>query len=89
LRPGAPFVVAHLSFPQGSGDRELWLSRYAAFATASGVEQSKAENARSMIGAQLPILSPEDDEKLLRDAGFHGINLFYVGFTFRGWVAYA
>jgi tRNA (cmo5U34)-methyltransferase len=89
MRPGAPFIVAHLSFPQGSGDRDLWLSRYAAFATASGVEQSKAANAASMIGAQLPILSPEDDEKLLRDAGFHGINLFYVGFTFRGWVAYA
>ena len=89
LKPGAPLVVAHLSFPQGPGDRELWLSRYAAFATASGVEPSKAENAASMIGAQLPILSPEDDEKLLRDAGFHGINLFYVGFTFRGWVAYA
>jgi tRNA (cmo5U34)-methyltransferase len=89
LRPDAPFVVAHLSFPQGSGDRELWLSRYAAFATASGVERSKAENAGFMIGAKLPILSPEDDEKHLRDAGFHGINLFYVGFTFRGWVAYA
>lgn len=89
LRPDAPFVVAHHSFPQGPGDRELWLSRYAAFATASGVEQSKAESAQSMIGAKLPILSPEDDEKHLRDAGFHGINLFYVGFTFRGWVAYA
>lgn len=89
MRSDAPFVVAHLSFPQGSGDRDLWLSRYAAFATASGVEPSKAQNARSMIGAQLPILSPEDDEKLLRDAGFHGINLFYAGFTFRGWVAYA
>ena len=89
MRPGAPFVVAHLSFPQGSGDRDLWLSRYAAFATASGVEQSKAENAASSIGAQLPSLSPEDDETLLRDAGFHGIDLFYAGFTFRGWVAYA
>ncbi len=42
-----------------------------------------------MIGAKLPILSPEEDEKQLRDAGFHGITLFYAGFTFRGWVAYA
>ena len=89
LKPGAPFVVAHFSFPQGAGERELWLSRYAAFATASGIEQSKAENAAAMIGAQLPILSPEDDEKLLGQAGFHDINLFYLGFTFRGWVAYA
>lgn len=89
LKPGAPFAVAHFSFPQGAGDRDLWLARYAAFAVASGVEPSQAENARSMIAARLPILAPEDDEQLLRDAGFGGVSLFYVGFAFRGWVAYA
>ncbi len=31
LKPGAPFVVAHFSIPQGDGERGLWLSRYAAF----------------------------------------------------------
>jgi tRNA (cmo5U34)-methyltransferase len=89
LKPGAPFAVAHFSFPQGAGDRDLWLARYAAFAVTSGVEPSQAENARSMIAARLPILSPEDDEQLLRDAGFGGVSLFYAGFAFRGWVAYA
>ncbi len=89
LRPGAPFVVAHLSFSQEPGERERWLARYAAFATASGVEPLKAENARAMIGAKLPILSPEEDEAQLREAGFHGVGLFYAGFAFRGWVAYA
>ncbi|SEG05446.1 class I SAM-dependent methyltransferase [Bosea lathyri] len=89
LKPGAPFAVAHFSFPQGSGERDLWLARYAAFAIASGVEPSQAENARAAIAAQLPILAPEDDEQLLRDAGFSGVDLFYAGFAFRGWVAYA
>lgn len=89
LKPGAPFAVAHFSFPQEAGDRDLWLSRYAAFAAASGVEPSQAENARSMIATSLPILAPEDDEQLLRDAGFTEVSLFYVGFAFRGWVAYA
>ena len=89
LKPGAPFVVAHFSFPQEPGERDLWLERYAAFAIASGIEPSMAKNARSGIGARLPILAPGDDEQLLRDAGFTGISLFYVGFTFRGWVAYA
>lgn len=89
LAPGAPFAVAHFSFPQGAADRDLWLARYAAFAVASGVEPSQAENARSAIGARLPILAPEEDEQLLREAGFEGIALFYVGFAFRGWVAYA
>src|SRR5690349_3987826 len=31
LKPGAPFVAAHSSFPQIEGRRALWLSRYAAF----------------------------------------------------------
>ncbi|NNM72281.1 class I SAM-dependent methyltransferase [Enterovirga aerilata] len=87
LKPGAPLVVAHFSIPQGELD--LWLSRYAAFAIASGVERSQAENARSEIAERLPILAPEDDERLLRDAGFSGTSLFYMGFAFRGWVAYA
>jgi tRNA (cmo5U34)-methyltransferase len=89
LRPGAPFVVAHFSFPQGSHERDVWLARYAAFAITSGIEPSTAKNARAGISARLPILAPEDDEQLLRDAGFNGISLFYMGFAFRGWVAYA
>jgi tRNA (cmo5U34)-methyltransferase len=89
LKRGAPFAVAHFSFPQETGDRDLWLARYAAFAVASGVAPSQAENARSTIAARLPILAPEDDEQLLRDAGFSGVSLFYAGFAFRGWVAYA
>ncbi len=89
LKPAAPFAVAHFSFPQGAGDRDLWLGRYAAFAIASGIEPSQAENARSAIATRLPILAPEDDEQMLRDAGFSGVSLFYVGFAFRGWVGYA
>jgi tRNA (cmo5U34)-methyltransferase len=87
LKPGAPFVVAHYSIPQGELD--IWMSRFAAFAISSGIERSQAEKARSGVAERLPILSPEDDQQLLREAGFSGISLFYVGFTFRGWVAYA
>ena len=89
LRPGAPFVVAHLSFPQSENERARWLSRYVAFGVSSGVERGKAEDAVARMSAELPLLSPEQDEALLREAGFSNISLFYVGFTFRGWVAYA
>jgi len=89
LRPAAPFAVAHFSFPQEAGERDRWLARYVAFAVASGVEPAQAENARAMIAARLPILSPDEDEQLLRAAGFTGVSLFYAGFAFRGWVAYA
>jgi len=89
LRPGAPLVVAHLSFPQGEPERAIWLARYAAFAVSSGIEPDKAESARAAIAAKLPLLAPEQDEALLREAGFPDVSLFYAGFAFRGWVAYA
>jgi len=88
LRPGAPLVVAHHSFPQGDAEKAKWLARYAAFAVASGVPAVNAERAIAAIGERLPVLSPEQDEALLRDAGFADVALFYAGFTFRGWVAY-
>ncbi len=37
---------------------------------------------------QLPVLSPDRDEALLREAGFSGVELFYAAFRFRGWVGY-
>ena len=55
---------------------------------ASGVTAANAESAIVAIGERLPVLSPEQDEALLRDAGFADVALFYAGFTFRGWVAY-
>ena len=30
-----------------------------------------------------------NEEGILREAGFHDVQLFYAGFAFRGWVAYA
>lgn len=88
LKPGAPFVMAHHSFSREGEAGERWLSRFVAFATSSGVESVGSARAREAFRTQLPVLSPEQDEALLRDAGFSGVELFYTGFTFRGWVAY-
>ena len=49
---------------------------------------SLAFSATGML-ARLPILSPEDEVTLLEQAGFTDVQLFYVAFGFRGWVAYA
>lgn len=89
LKPGAPFVAAHFSFPQEAPDRERWLSRYEAFAVSSGIAPADAARGRSGVGTLLPILSPAEDEALMRDAGFTDIEVFYTGFSFRGWVAVA
>ncbi|MBA4010530.1 MAG: methyltransferase [Phenylobacterium sp.] len=88
LRPGAPCVVAHHSFPQGTG-KATWLKRYAAFAVSSGVPAADAERAIAAIDERLPVLSPERDAALLEEAGFGNVELFYAAFSFRGWVATA
>ncbi|MEY9180028.1 tRNA (cmo5U34)-methyltransferase [Bradyrhizobium sp. USDA 326] len=89
LKPRAPFVVAHLSAPDGEEERPRWLSRYSAFLAASGVEPEQAVAARDAVTNHLQILAPAQDEAVLREAGFSDPTLFYTGFAFRGWVAYA
>ncbi|MDZ4376211.1 MAG: class I SAM-dependent methyltransferase [Phenylobacterium sp.] len=89
LRPGAPLVVGHTSFPQQPEARGAWLGRYAAYAIASGVEPEKAHAARDAVAGALDLLEPEHDEAILRDAGFRDVEMFYAVFTWRGWVAYA
>jgi tRNA (cmo5U34)-methyltransferase len=95
LKPGAPLVVAHLSVAVGecadgegvAGERELWLSRYAAFQVASGAPPEHAAKARDKVAAELAVLTPQEDEAVLREAGFRDVRMFYMGFAFRGWVA--
>lgn len=89
LAPGAPFVAAHSSFPQDETARPQWLSRYAAYAVAAGADPEMAEKARAGVAAHLDLLTPEEDEAVLREAGFSGVAMFYAAFTWRGWVAYA
>lgn len=89
LKPGGALVAVHYSISQTSAERDLWLSRCAAFAILSGVDPDQAKTSLAAIGKQLPILAPEQDETLMKKAGFSDINTFYVALGFRGWVAYA
>ncbi len=89
LKPGAPFVAVHLSFPQDDEERGQWLSRYAAYAVTSGIDASQMEKMRAAVGTHLPLFDPDQDQAILRDAGFSNVTLFYAAFTWRGWVAYA
>jgi tRNA (cmo5U34)-methyltransferase len=89
LRPGAPFVVAHISFPQAEPERSMWIARHVAFGAPEGTDPAQLESARQAIGTRLTILAPEEEEAMLRDAGFSGVSLFYAGFSFKGWVAHA
>lgn len=89
LKPGAPFVAAHSSFPQGPDERPTWLDRYAAFAIASGVDPAQAMGGRAAVAENLSLLDPAEDEAILRRGGFSRVQQFYAAFTWRGWVARA
>ncbi|KRA99152.1 methyltransferase [Devosia sp. Root685] len=89
LKPGAPFILAHISFPQTEPERSTWIARHVAYGQADDVDLAVAAKAREAIGTRLTILAPEEEEAMLREAGFANISLFYSAFSFRGWVAYA
>ncbi len=88
LKPGAPLVLAHHSFPQAEPARSRWLARYAAYAAASGVDPSNAANAARAVGERLPLLDPVQEVELLREAGFEDVEQFYAGFSFKGWIGW-
>lgn len=88
LKPGAPFVIAHHSFPNSRSDKDRWLQRYAAFLTAAGVPAAQAQGSIGSMKELLPVMSPDEDVAVLRESGFLDVELFYAGFTFKGWVGY-
>jgi tRNA (cmo5U34)-methyltransferase len=89
LKPGAPLVVAHISFPQTEPERSVWIARHVAFGARSDTSPAQMESSRQAIASRLSILAPEEEEAMLQEAGFSDVNLFYAGFSFKGWLSYA
>ena len=91
LKPGAPFVAVHLSVADGAaggeggaGERDLWLSRYAAFQVASGVAPEHAARARNKVAAELAVLTSEEDDAGFWEAGFSDVRMFIWGLRLGG-----
>jgi tRNA (cmo5U34)-methyltransferase len=55
----------------------------------SGFPADRMAKAVGAIRDGLPVLSPQDDEALMGEAGLRDVSPFYAALTFRGWVAYA
>ncbi len=89
LRKGAPLVLAHISFSQDEPMRTRWIARHAGYADGRTACGEQLERAVSAMGARLTILAPAEEERLLAEAGFDGIEMFYAALSFRGGVAYA
>lgn len=88
LKPGAPFVAVHSSFPQVAGARDRWLDRYAAFALASGAPPEQIAQARNAVAASLSLFTPTEDEAMIHEAGFVHVEPFFAAFTWHGWIAH-
>lgn len=89
LKPGAPFVIAHMAIDKTAPDADLQFGRYATYAENNGTDPDMVARARTDVKAMLNCVGPDRDESLLREAGFTGIELVFAGLTWRGWVAYA
>lgn len=89
LKSGAPFVIAHISFPQTEPERSLWIARHVAYGASGNQDFEKTKASENAIREKLTILAPEEEEAMLREAGFTNVSLFYAGLSFKGWVAYA
>ena len=89
LKANAPFVLAHVSFPQTEPERSIWIDRHVAYGAPEGADPARLENARNAMRERLCILPQEEEEAMLREAGFSGVTLFYAAFSFKGWLAYA
>ncbi|MEM9840817.1 MAG: class I SAM-dependent methyltransferase [Pseudomonadota bacterium] len=89
LKPGAPFVTVHCSFPQIGPLRDEWLLRHRAFTITGGTPAEVAEKGRADLDERIPVLNPSTDEAILRNAGLTEVTEFFSAFTWRGWVGYA
>lgn len=69
-----------------AGERDLWLSRYAALRVACGAVPEYACWAPDKAASYLVVLTL--DEAVLFQARLNDVRMLYVGFAFRGEVAY-
>lgn len=87
LKPGSALVIAHHS--SLGDDPERWLARSATFANHTHSDARMSAASAKVMADRLPLLSPDEEEALLREAGFVEPALFYAAFSFRGWAAIA
>jgi tRNA (cmo5U34)-methyltransferase len=89
LRPGAPFVLALVSFPLSEPDHSMWIERHVEFGANAGLDEDRRNAGKAGMRDKAIIRSPEEEQEYLQEAGFANITQFYHAFSFRGWVSYA
>lgn len=87
LKPEARLVTVEHSAP--GPDAARWMARSVAFGNRAKTDWDKASAKGKMMAEHLTLLSPTEEEHMLREAGFENVEMFYAAFSFRGWVATA
>ena len=87
LVPGAPLVLVDLCMDRAAPDFDRALGWYARYATLTGADPDQVQQTTARIReGHLNSASPERNRDLFIEAGFVGTELFYAGFSWRGWV---
>nr|WP_314436667.1 class I SAM-dependent methyltransferase [uncultured Brevundimonas sp.] len=89
LKPGAPFVMAHISVDKNDPSSDRQFDRYIRFSSDSGLDPEMLAKAHDRVRNQLNCVGPARDEALLREAGFGKVEAVFQGLSWHGWVAYA
>ncbi|WP_368667726.1 class I SAM-dependent methyltransferase [Salipiger sp. PrR002] len=87
LNSGAPLVVVEHTAPEP--DPERWMTLSSAFRDHETPDWTQARAAGRKMVERLTLLTPDQEEHLLREGGFVDAAMFYAALTFRGWVARA
>lgn len=62
LKPGAAFLLAHISFPQTEPERSQWIARHVGYSAAPDADPGQLQQAREAIAGRLTIFAPEEEE---------------------------
>lgn len=87
LNPGAPLVVVEHTAPGPNPER--WMTLSSAFRDHETPDWTQARAAGRKMAERLTLLTPDQEEHLLREGGFVDAAMFYAALSFRGWVARA
>lgn len=88
LQFGVLLVVVYYSVLQDLVGKLCWLQCYVVFVEVLGVVYVDVQCVIDVIVEWLLLLVFEQEVVLMQEVGFDGVELFYVGFSFRGWVVY-
>ncbi|MEM9355291.1 MAG: methyltransferase [Pseudomonadota bacterium] len=87
LKPGAALVLVDLCMDRAAPDFGRAVDLYGAYASLTGAEPDDVEQTTGRIReGHVNSAAPERNVSLFEEAGFVGTELFYAGFSWRGWL---